>query len=168
MSRRKRTAFHEAAHAVVAHHSRFHYQCGIIVVTDWDGGWIQIALNRKNADELKGKRFYDLGLRRRIARDKAVIFCGGYVGEKIAEKNEPDLFPVPDVPSEDFQRARRTLRKALLSDNLDRPCALARELLSREWWAVERVAAFLLSEEKAEARIVREMIDIMYWQGEYA
>jgi len=165
VKRRRQTAYHEAAHAVLAYHSRFFRQSGRIRLGP-KGGEIRISVDRRKFDAFQTARSESEDPLPAIAEDRAVILCGGVVGAEIARRAE--LIPSHDTKGavRDHAIAVQELEAAGLPVDLVPYYVRARKLLEREWWAIEKVAAFLSTTDDAEAEVVREMIE--NWEGESA
>jgi len=166
VNRRQITAYHEAAHAVLAYHSRFYSQSGRIHLKAEGGGVIRISVDREKLNAFQvGRSGFEDPLPA-MAEDHAVILCGGVVGAAIAWKVDLIQSRIPRNPGSDHAIAASELKAAGLPDDLEPYHARAREALEREWWAVEKIAAFLFTTEDADAEVVREMIE--NWEGESA
>lgn len=167
MRNRRQTAFHEAAHAVAAFHSKFHFQSGRIRVSE-DGGGVRITINKKKVAKYLEAQDRPIDLPREIAVDCAIIACAGLAGVEIANERDADIEFDRIGIGHDCERARRALLAVDLPIDLKVPRDRARTMLEREWWAVKKVATFLLSEDRADAQVVYEMIEILMWEGEPA
>lgn len=161
----RHAAFHEAGHAVAAHHSRFHRLSGNTRIYDGGGGVAPVNIDPEKMAAREAESILKRDFRLDIVRDWAGILFAGYCSTSIAERMGLVRPNLPSGAGHDLDLMNRALKAVRLSAERTEIFKKILDDLLREWWAVERVADFLCTQRTATAQQVREMVDLVYWEG---
>jgi hypothetical protein len=151
MTIKREAAYHEAAHAVVTYHSRFHALVGPINLAKYGQGEIFISLSKSKLNAGGKPATPDARYDREVVNDFALILTAGYVAEQLAAESDETLKPNLGCAMPDHELLRQQLSAAGMSTKFDRAEADVREVLKSKWDSVERLANFLY--EKCEASV---------------
>lgn len=149
MDIKREAAYHEAAHAVLAYHSKYHALVGGINLLDYGAGEVY-ASPCKSKCAAKGKP-YDANARKDkdMARDIAIVLCAGLAGERLAAEHDSNLIPNPTCAEPDHELTEQVLQLAGLSKKYDHYEAQARDLLKLHWPTVDHLAKYLFEKISA-------------------
>lgn len=160
MTVKREAAFHEAGHAVAAHHSKFHNIVGPINLEDYGSGEIYISLSKsklaghgKAADASSARD-------KEVVADLAVVLAAGLVAERLAEKREPGIVAIPRCALPDHELLLQQLAGAGLPEIIGPYEDQARQLLESEWGLVHKLAEHLLLHVSVPPEDAREFISI--------
>jgi hypothetical protein len=130
-------AYHEAAHAIVAHHSRFHALVGPINLASYGAGEIFISLSETKLKAAGKKTPPDAQKDTEVAQDLARVLTAGYIAEQIAAENDSKIIPNAECAKPDHDFLRQQLSAARLSLKFDRAEEGVREFLTSKWEVME-------------------------------
>lgn len=149
MTIQREAAYHEAAHAVLAHISIFHAIVGDINLLRYGAGELYISLSRSKC--AAGGKPQDASAQRdqEVAKDLAIVLCAGLVGEQIASELDSTLTPNPECAEPDHALAEQQLQNAGLSKKYNLYQSQARDLLQKHWDTVEKLAKYLFANRSA-------------------
>lgn len=159
MTIQREAAYHEAAHAVLAHTSSFHAIVGDINLLSYGAGEFYMSLSRSKC--AAGGKPQDASAQedRDVARDCAVCLCAGLVGEQIASELDSTLTPNPKCAEPDHALVEQQLQMAGLSKKYDKYQLQARGLLQQHWDTVEKLATYLFENLSASRDQIVAIID---------
>lgn len=146
---KREAAYHEAAHAVLAHFSKYHTIIGDINLLSYGAGELYMSLSKSKC--AAGGKPQDASAQRDkdVARDFAIVLCAGLIGEKIASTLDSTLTPNPECAYPDHVMVMQQLQIAGLSKKYDFYQLQARELLEQHWIIVDRLAEHLFANHSA-------------------
>jgi hypothetical protein len=158
MTIQREAAYHEAAHAVLAHISNYHAIVGDINLLSYGAGDFYMSLSRSKC--AAGGKPQDASAQKdkEVARDFAIVLCAGLVGEQIASELDSTLTPNPECAEPDHALAEQQLQIAGLSKKYDLYQSQARDLLQQHWDTVERLATYLFANRSASPHQVVAII----------
>ncbi|QQP96616.1 hypothetical protein [Lysobacter enzymogenes] len=159
MTIQREAAYHEAAHAVLAHKSKYHAIVGEINLLDYGAGELYLSLSRSKC--ARGGKPQDPSAQRDkdVAQDFAVVLCAGLAGEIIASEHDKTLTPNPVAAEPDYDIMKLQLQKAGLSKKHDLYEKQAHELLKENWKAVDNLAKYLFTKQSAQPLEIIEIIE---------
>jgi hypothetical protein len=164
MSSHRITAYHEAAHAVVAYLSQYHGLIGGLSLTSPETGDALIRLSRKKL-LAAGKQVDNTALDDPEVRiDAAVIRLAGYA----AEEHYASMHPDQDVePNKSFSANDYAEARGLIGDaGVRRLEPQVRALVSSEWAAIQALAAKLEAEGVLEAIDALDLLNAGYGRND--
>lgn len=159
MTIKREASFHEAAHAVLANLSKYHAIVGDINLQNYGAGEIFISLSKSKC--AAGGKPQDASAQKDkdVAKDLAVVLCGGFAAEKIAAKIDASLNPNEQCATPDYQLAEQQLQMAGLSKKYDVYQAQANQILEANWKAVETLANYLFANTSADPQQILDIIN---------
>ena len=158
MSIKKEAAYHEAAHAVTAYYSKFHYIVHEINLMNYGAGETFVSLSKSKCLKQGKQPTPETAKDKEVSKELAVILCSGYVGEQIASEHDASLTPSSSAAGPDYQIAMQNLKAAGLSHKLDFHHDNARRILEANWEIVEKLADHLLRQKRESAENIIEFI----------
>jgi hypothetical protein len=159
MAIKKEAAYHEAAHALIAHRSTFHNFLGPINLAEYGAGEAFVSLSNSKLASAGKPISPDPAKDVDVIRDLAEVLVAGYVVEQIAAEKDSSLKPNAECAKPDHDLLQQQLAAAGLSKKYDRFQTQAKASLEKEWPLVEKLAAFLLKKVTASGLEVREFIE---------
>lgn len=165
MAIRKEAAYHEAAHAVIAHYSKYHSLVKEINLMNFGAGEIFVSLSKSKC--LRNNKPGDATARfdPDVAKELAVILCAGYRGEVIAAQKDSLVIPDESCSEPDYELAVQELKGAGLSRRYNFHQQTGTELLMLHWDHVEILANKLFESSKMDAVDIIELLDELQLQG---
>lgn len=139
----KVSAYHEAAHALIAHRSQFHKLIGRIDLRLYGSGETFISLSKSKLEAVGKSATTNSQKDKDVVKDLAVILVAGFVAEQIAAESDNAINPNIDCAVPDHELLRSKLAAAGLSKHFNYYEEQARAKLKAEWHLVEKVANFL-------------------------
>ncbi len=152
-------AYHEAAHAVLAHLSLFFTLAGSVSVQNAGTGFADVGPSRRKLAARSKPTDVSVENDPEVMTELAVILFAGMEGEIIAEERIPGLQADVDRSEPDIAFALEKLEAANVSSELDVFRADARERLEANWGKVEKLAQQLLARRSMLANEVAELVD---------
>lgn len=159
MTIQREAAYHEAAHAVLAHKSNYHAIVGGISLVNYGGGYFDMSLSRSKCAARGKPQDASAQKDKEVAREFAILLCAGLVGEQIASELDRTLTPNPKCAEPDHALVQQQLEIAGLSRKYDLYQSQARDLLKQHWTTVERLATYLFTNRSASRDQVVAIID---------
>lgn len=138
-------AFHEAAHAVVAHTSAYFTLVGSVSIQNAGTGFTDIGLSRRKLTAASKPIDASVETDPLVASELAVILLAGLEGEVIAEELNPSLRADVDRSEPDVTLAVEKLEAASVTVNLEEFQREARRRLEANWPKVDALAHQLVS-----------------------
>jgi hypothetical protein len=151
MSVKKEAAYHEAAHVVLAYKSMFHSIVEEVNLRNYGEGETFVSLSASKCKANGKPQDPSAAKDKEVAKDLAVILCGGFIGEKIAASFHADLCPNSDCAATDYHLAKQSLSGANTSKKLECYAESAASILKENWSLVEELADFLFENVKVDA-----------------
>lgn len=158
MTIKKEAAYHEAAHALIAHRSTFHEFLGPINLADYGAGEAFVSLAKSKLKNAGKPASPNSQKDKNVTRDLAEILVAGYVAEQVAAEKDSSLKPNAKCAKPDHDLLQQQLAAAGLSKKYDRFQSQVKAKLEKEWPLLEMIAAFLLEKVTASGPEVREFI----------
>jgi hypothetical protein len=158
MAIKREAAYHEAAHAILAHRSRFHALVGPISLEKYGAGEAFVSLSKSKLRAQGKPETLDVQRDPEVVRDLALVLVAGYVAEQIAAESDNALRPNIACAIPDHDLLRKQLSSAGLSEDFDQFEAQARITLKTEWALVERVAQHLFKSGGAEPETILALL----------
>jgi hypothetical protein len=154
MTIKREAAYHEAAHAVMAHRSLFHALIGEINLENYGAGEIFVSLSKAKLKTQDKPAIPEMAKKPEVASDLARILVAGYVAEQIAAESDDTIKPNIDCARPDHEMVRQQLSSAGLSKRFDRFEAEVRDILRTEWPLVEKVTQYLYQHGRGEPEVI--------------
>lgn len=139
-------AFHEAAHAVVAHTSAYFTLAGAVSIQNAGTGFADIGPSRRKLTAASKPIDASIDTDPQVASELAIILLAGLEGEIIAEERNTALRADVARSEPDICFASEKLVAATVTTDLDALRGEARERLVANWSKVERLAHQLIAQ----------------------
>jgi hypothetical protein len=152
-------AFHEAAHAVVAHTSAYFTLAGTVSIQNAGTGFADIGPSRRKLTAAAKPIDASIDADPQIASELAIILLAGIEGEIIAEEQNTTLRADVDRSEPDICFAVEKLEAAKVATDLDVLRGEARERLEANWSKVERLAQQLIAQGALPAVDVVDLLN---------
>lgn len=151
-------AYHEAGHAVAAHHSRFHTIVGPINLLSYGAGEVYVGLNAGKCVAAGLPADARTALRPEVARDLGLILVAGLAAERIAAQRNDAIIPNERCADPDYQLLHQQLATAGLSKKTDNIEREAIALLTAHWVLVEELAEAMFSSGRMTPVEIRALL----------
>jgi len=145
------TAFHEAAHAVLAHVSQFYSLIGYIQLYSRDIGDTYVSLSRRKLAQAGKPTDISVLVDPDIVQDGSLIYLAGYASEKHYYRIILDRctqLPDRSYPENDYAVVRQLIENAGFSSNILSGFEVqASNSVEQRWHTIELLASMILRSE---------------------